>query len=69
MDLDYVDIVMCHRFDAEVPLEETCRAMHSVIENGKALYWGTSEWPVEEITTAIGLCEKYRLHKPVVEQV
>jgi len=68
LDLDYVDIVFSHRPDYDTPLEETCRAFHTLIEQGKAHYWGTSEWPVEVIVEGINICEKYSLHKPVVEQ-
>jgi aryl-alcohol dehydrogenase-like predicted oxidoreductase len=49
LQLDYADIVFCHRYDGEVPLEETCRAMNWLIENGKAFYWGTSEWSAQQI--------------------
>jgi aryl-alcohol dehydrogenase-like predicted oxidoreductase len=42
--------------------------MNWIIENNKALYWGTSEWPVDRIVKAIDLCDKLNLHKPVVEQ-
>ena len=61
-------MVFCHRPDLDTPLEETCRAMHSVIESGKAFYWGTSEWTADRITKAIEICERLNLHKPVVEQ-
>lgn len=53
MKLDYVDIVYSHRPDYVTPLEETCRAFHTLIEQGKTLYWGTSEWPVEMIVECI----------------
>jgi voltage-dependent potassium channel beta subunit len=68
LQLDYVDVVFCHRPDYETPLEETCRAMHSVIESGKAFYWGTSEWTADRISKAIEICERLSLHKPIVEQ-
>ena len=68
LQLDYVDVVFCHRPDYETPLEETCRAMHTVIESGKAFYWGTSEWTADRIAKAIELCERLNLHKPIVEQ-
>lgn len=68
LQLDYVDVVFCHRPDYETPLEETCRAMNSVIENGKAFYWGTSEWTADRIAKAIEICERLNLHKPIVEQ-
>ncbi len=68
LQLDYVDVIYCHRPDPETPIEETVWAMHNIIEWGKALYWGTSEWAASEIVQAIELAERYHLHKPVVEQ-
>jgi voltage-dependent potassium channel beta subunit len=68
LQMSYVDVVFCHRPDYETPLEETCRAMSWLIDQGLAFYWGTSEWPADRITKAIGLCEKLNLHKPIVEQ-
>ncbi|MCB0102254.1 MAG: aldo/keto reductase [Anaerolineales bacterium] len=67
-DLDYVDLIYCHRPDATTPIEETVWAMHNIIEWGKALYWGTSEWAASEIIEAIQIAERHHLHKPVVEQ-
>jgi voltage-dependent potassium channel beta subunit len=68
LDLDYVDLLYCHRADPTTPVEETVRAMHTIIETGRALYWGTSEWEAAEIVEAIGIAERHHLHKPVVEQ-
>jgi len=68
LDLDYVDLLYCHRADATTPIEETVWAMHNIIEWGKALYWGTSEWSAAEIATAIEIAERHHLHKPIVEQ-
>jgi len=68
LDMDYVDLLFCHRSDPSTPIEETVWAMHNIIEWGKALYWGTSEWSAAEILTAIGIAERHHLHKPVVEQ-
>lgn len=68
LQLDYVDLLYCHRPDATTPVEETVWAMHNIIEWGKALYWGTSEWSAAEITQAIEIAERHHLHKPVVEQ-
>jgi voltage-dependent potassium channel beta subunit len=68
LQLTYVDVIFCHRPDFETPLEETCRAMHWIIENNLAFYWGTSEWPADRIAKAIEICEKLNLHKPIVEQ-
>jgi voltage-dependent potassium channel beta subunit len=67
-DMEYVDLLYCHRPDPNTPIEETVWAMHNLIEWGKALYWGTSEWPAADITAAIEIAERHHLHKPVVEQ-
>jgi len=68
LDLDYVDILFCHRPDPNTPIEETVWAMHNIIERGKALYWGTSEWEAADILQAIEIADRCNLHKPVVEQ-
>lgn len=68
LQLDYVDLLYCHRPDKTTPIEETVWAMHNIIEWGKALYWGTSEWSAAEIVTALEIAERHHLHKPVVEQ-
>ena len=67
-DVDYVDLLYCHRQDPATPIEETVWAMHNIIEQGKALYWGTSEWEAADIISAIDIAERHHLHKPVVEQ-
>jgi voltage-dependent potassium channel beta subunit len=66
--LDFVDLVYCHRPDPHTPIEETVWAMSDMIRQGKALYWGTSEWSAEDIRTAWDIAERHHLHKPVVEQ-
>ncbi len=68
LQLDYVDLIFCHRPDASTPIEETVWAMHNIIEWGKAMYWGTSEWHASEIVAAIEIAERHHLHKPVMEQ-
>ncbi len=68
LQLEYVDLIYCHRPDKTTPVEETVWAMHNIIEWGKALYWGTSEWTASEIVQAIEIAERHHLHKPVVEQ-
>lgn len=65
---DYIDLQQCHRYDNETPLEETCRAFNTLIEQGKIIYWGVSEWSKEEIENAVNLCEKNNLYKPVSNQ-
>ncbi len=68
LQLEYVDLIYCHRPDKTTPIEETVWAMHNIIEWGKAMYWGTSEWSASEIIEAIQIAERHHLHKPVVEQ-
>ena len=68
LQLDYVDIVFCHRYDMHTPLEETCRAMNWVIDHGMAFYWGTSEWTASQIMEAYGICDRLGLKRPIVEQ-
>jgi voltage-dependent potassium channel beta subunit len=68
LQLDHVDLVYCHRPDPNTPLEETVWAMHDMIERGKALYWGTSEWDAASIAGAWEIAERHHLRKPVVEQ-
>jgi len=68
LQLDYADIIFCHRPDYETPVEETCRAFDYLINNGLTFYWATSEWPADRIQEAISTCERLGLHKPVAEQ-
>ena len=68
LQLDYVDLVYCHRPDPDTPIEETVAALHSLIEAGKAMYWGTSEWSAADITAAWQIAERHHMHKPVTEQ-
>ena len=68
LQLDHVDLVFCHRPDPGTPVEETVWAMSDMIRQGKALYWGTSEWSADEIRAAWEIAERHHLHKPVMEQ-
>ncbi len=68
LGLDFVDLIYCHRADPETPIEETVWAMSDIINSGKALYWGTSEWAADEIRCAWEITERHHLHKPVMEQ-
>eukprot|EP00392_Amoebophrya_sp_AT5.2_P010741 g10808.t1 len=68
LQLDYVDLVFAHRFDPTTPLEETVRAFNYLLDHGKALYWGTSEWTSEEIARAQGIADRLGLVGPVMEQ-
>jgi len=65
---DFIDLIYCHRPDANTPIEETVWAMSDIISAGKALYWGTSEWSADEIRAAWDIAERHHLHKPVMEQ-
>lgn len=65
---DYIDLYQCHRFDPDSGLKEDCKAFNTLIEQGKILYWGTSEWTKEQLQSAVELCEKHNLHKPVSNQ-
>ncbi len=68
LQVDYLDLYYCHRPDPEVPVEETARAMHDLIVQGKVLYWGTSEWSASQIKAAHAVCARLNLHAPIVEQ-
>jgi voltage-dependent potassium channel beta subunit len=66
--LEHIDLVYCHRPDPYTPVEETVWAMSDMIRQGKALYWGTSEWSAADIRAAWEIAERHHLHKPVMEQ-
>jgi voltage-dependent potassium channel beta subunit len=66
--VDFVDLLFCHRSDPHTPIEETVRAMSDLVDRGKVLYWGTSEWSADEIRAAWEIAERHHLHKPVMEQ-
>ncbi len=68
LQLDYVDLVFCHRPDVHTPVEETVRAMNHLIDLGKAFYWGTSEWDADQIMDAYGVARRERLIPPLMEQ-
>jgi len=68
LGLDHVDLVFCHRNDLDTPIEETVWACSDIVSSGKALYWGTSEWPADDIRAAWEIAERHHLHKPVMEQ-
>jgi voltage-dependent potassium channel beta subunit len=68
MGLDFLDVIYCHRADPKTPIEETVWALSDIIDRGKALYWGTSEWTADEIRAAWEIAERHHLHKPIVEQ-
>jgi len=68
LQLDYVDLIYAHRPDRNTPIEETVRAFNHIINQGKAFYWGTSEWNPEEIAAAWGVADKLGMIGPVMEQ-
>ena len=65
---DFVDVAYCHRYDPGTPIHEICFAMDQMIRDGKALYWGTSEWPALAIDQAYTFAVENSLHRPIVEQ-
>jgi voltage-dependent potassium channel beta subunit len=66
--VDFIDLLFCHRADKNTPIEETVWAMSDLIDRGKVLYWGTSEWSADEIRAAWDIADRHHLHKPVMEQ-
>ena len=68
LQLEYVDLIYCHRPDPETPLEEVVRAMSDIISQGKAHYWGTSEWGAEQIAEAWRIADRRNLYRPQMEQ-
>lgn len=68
MQTDYVDLLFCHRPDKDTPIEETVWAMNQMIKEGKALYWGTSEWSAEQIRHAYDFARNEHLRPPLMEQ-
>ncbi len=68
LQLDYLDLYFCHRPDKETPIEETVWTMHNLIQQGKILYWGTSEWSAQEIMEAHMFARQNSLIGPTMEQ-
>ena len=68
LQLDYVDLIFCHRPDFHTPMEETVWAMNHAINQGKALYWGTSEWTADQIMSAYSIARREHLIPPLMEQ-
>ncbi len=68
MGLEHLDLIYCHRPDPNTPVDETVRAMNDLIVQGKALYWGTSEWSATDIRAAWDIADRHGWHRPVVEQ-
>lgn len=68
LQTDYLDLYFCHRPDTNVPIEEVVWTMHNLIQQGKVLYWGTSQWSGAEIMEAHRVADRYHLIAPTVEQ-
>jgi len=68
LQVNYLDLYFCHRPDPETPIEETVRAMHTLIMQGKVCYWGTSEWSANQIEEAYSIARKMGLTPPTMEQ-
>ncbi len=68
LQLEYVDLIFCHRADIHTPIEETVRAMSYLIDQGKAFYWGTSEWSPNKIMQAHAVARREHLTPPLMEQ-
>jgi voltage-dependent potassium channel beta subunit len=68
LQVDYLDPYFCHRPDIDTPVEETVRAMHDLITQGKVLYWGTSEWSAQQLTEAYAVARDLRITPPTMEQ-
>ena len=68
LQMPYVDLIFCHRPDLNTPIEETVRAMNHIISQGKAYYWGTSEWDASQIMEAVAIARREHLIPPLMEQ-
>lgn len=68
LNTDYVDMYFCHRYDPDTPVEEVVRTMTDLIQQGKVLYWGTSEWEAAQVMEAYGVARQYGLIPPSMEQ-
>ena len=68
LEMDYVDIMFLHRFDSSTPMKETLLAIKAMLDTGKVLYWGTSEWQGVRIIQAMHMCDELKMSRPIVEQ-
>ncbi len=68
LNTDYVDMYFCHRYDPDTPVEEVVRTMTDLVQQGKVLYWGTSEWEASQVMEAFGVARQYGLLPPSMEQ-
>lgn len=68
LQVDYIDLYQCHRYDVTTPIEETCEMMNDLVRAGKILYWGTSEWNADQIASAVNLCRACGWAVPISNQ-
>jgi len=68
LQVEYLDLYFCHRPDIDTPIEETVRAMHDLVQQGKVLYWGTSEWSAQQLTEAWAVAKDLKITPPTMEQ-
>ncbi len=68
LQVDYLDLYFCHRPDPNTPIEETVRAMHDLVAQGKVFYWGTSEWSADQLEEAYRIAKELYLTPPTMEQ-
>jgi len=68
LQVDYLDLYFCHRPDIDTPIEETVWTMHNLVQQGKILYWGTSEWNAQQLTEAYAVAARHHLVPPTMEQ-
>lgn len=68
LQVDYLDLYFCHRFDPDTPLEETLRVLSDMVDRGKILYYGVSEWSPVQVTKALGIIKELHLHPLTVLQ-
>ena len=68
LQVDYIDLYYCQRFDPDTPVDEVVFTMNQLIQQGKILYWGTSEWSAAQISQAFGVARQYHLIPPSMEQ-
>jgi aryl-alcohol dehydrogenase-like predicted oxidoreductase len=69
LGVEYIDLYQCHRYDTETPLIETCRVFNDLIDRGKVLLWGVSEWNAEQVSEACAICDEHNWHKPICNQI
>ena len=68
LNVDYIDLYQCHRYDTSTPIEETCEMMNDLVRSGKILYWGVSEWNADQIVSAVNLCRARGWAVPISNQ-